>query len=166
MVASNVCQEPPNLLSEDDAPPALPRRPTNEVPSPATVPSPPPPPPPPAQPDPEPISDFWSNEQLQMQRAYEEEQRRLQEQREHEMRQQQLLAMQNQRDYEEMQRRQMEQQRLAHEQLLRDQMQRQAQGHVAELERQLLELQGQQAHNVLLLESYDQVFFTMREKTT
>ena len=109
-----------------------------------------------SQPEPEPISDFWSQEQLQQQRAYEEEQRRLQEQREAELRQQEMLALQNQRAYEEMQRQQLEQQRLAHEQLLRDQMARQAQGQAAELERQLLEYQGQLANNVLLLESYDQ----------
>ncbi|KAG0644526.1 cytoskeleton assembly control protein Sla2 [Tuber brumale] len=146
-------QDPPNLLSEEDAPPALPRRPANEMPPP---PEPVPSPPAISQPEPEPISDFWSQEQLQQQRAYEEEQRRLQEQREAEMRQQEMLALQNQRAYEEMQRQQQEQQRLAHEQLLRDQMARQAQGQAAELERQLLEYQGQLANNVLLLESYDQ----------
>ena len=146
-------QDPPNLLSEEDAPPALPRRPANEMPPP---PEPVPSPPAISQPEPEPISDFWSQEQLQQQRAYEEEQRRLQEQREAELRQQEMLALQNQRAYEEMQRQQLEQQRLAHEQLLRDQMARQAQGQVAELERQLLEYQGQLANNVLLLESYDQ----------
>ena len=146
-------QDPPNLLSEEDAPPALPRRPANEMPPP---PEPVPSPPAISQPEPEPISDFWSQEQLQQQRAYEEEQRRLQEQREAELRQQEMLALQNQRAYEEMQRQQLEQQRLAHEQLLRDQMARQAQGQAAELERQLLEYQGQLANNVLLLESYDQ----------
>jgi len=146
-------QDPPNLLSEEDAPPALPRRPANEMPPP---PEPVPSPPAISQPEPEPISDFWSQEQLQQQRAYEEEQRRLQEQREAELRQQEMLALQNQRAYEEMQRQQLEQQRLAHEQLLRDQMARQAQGQAAELERQLLEYQGQLANNILLLESYDQ----------
>lgn len=48
-------QEPPNLLSEDDAPPALPQRPTNEAPVKRQV-TPPPPPPVKSQ-DPENISD-------------------------------------------------------------------------------------------------------------
>lgn len=147
-------QDSPNLISEDDIPPALPRRPVEP---PIRESAPTPIPPSNNQPEPEAISDFWSNEQLQQQqRAYEDEQRRLQEQMEAEMRQQQMLAMQQQQQFEEMQRQQMEQQRLAQEQLMRDQMQRQSQGHVAELERQLLEYKGHHDNHMLLLESYDQ----------
>ncbi|TGZ85484.1 ANTH-domain-containing protein [Ascodesmis nigricans] len=141
-------QDPPSLLSEDDAP-ALPRRPTKT----------PPPEPKPATPaiapEPEPISDFWTNEELEKQKAYEDEQRRLREQQEAAAEQQRLLMMQQQREFEEQQRLQMEQQRLAQEQLLHDQYARQAQGRAAELERELLALQGQQNNNLLLLESYD-----------
>jgi hypothetical protein len=110
-----------------------------------------------AAPDPEPISDFWTNDELQRQKTYEDEQQRLKEQREAESQKQQLMLAQQQREFDERQRIQTEQQRLAEEQLLRDQYARQAQGHVAELERQLLELQGQQNNNLLLLESYDNV---------
>lgn len=74
------------------------------------------------------------------------------------MQRQNLLIVQQQREFEERQRLQAEQQRLAEEQLLRDQLARQAQGHVAELERQLLELKGQQNNHLLLLESYDNVW--------
>lgn len=155
-------QDPPNLISEDDAPPSLPRRPVEppiQEPTPTPVPLSNP------QPEPEAISDFWSNEQLQQQqRAYEDEQRRLQEQREAEMRQQQALAMQQQQQFEEMQRQQMEQQRMAQEHLMRDQMQRQSQGHVAELERQLLEYKGHHDNHLLLLESYDQKVKTLENE--
>ncbi|KAI5777381.1 ANTH domain-containing protein [Geopyxis carbonaria] len=140
-------QDPPDLLSEDGTAPPLPRRPTTDViPSDTTT----------AVVEPQPIAEFWdNNEELQRHKAYEDEQRRLQEQREAEMQQQQLLKMQQQRDFEEQQRMQIEQQRMLEEQLMRDQYARQAQGHVAELERQLLEYQGQQNNNLLLLESYD-----------
>jgi len=156
-------QEPPNLLSEDDAPPALPQRPINEAPIKRQV-TPPPPPPVKAQ-DPENISDFWSTQdlqntreiQLQQQRQYEEEQRRLQEQREAELRQQQLLAMQQQREFEAQQAAQAEQQRLAQEQLQRDQYNRQVQGTLAEMERELLAMRGQYERDQLMLQQYDKV---------
>ncbi|KAL7271549.1 sla2 Src-like adaptor 2 [Rhizina undulata] len=142
-------QDPPNLLGDEDAPPALPKRPVNEPPKPPT--------PPPVQ-EPEPISDFWTNEQLQQQqqREYEEEQRRLREQREAEQERQRMLALQQQQEFENMQRMQREQQRLAEEELMRDQYSRQARGQVAEMERQLLELGGREANHLMLLEHYDQ----------
>nr|AVI60811.1 Endocytosis protein end4 [Morchella importuna] len=144
-------QDPPNLLGNGETAPALPRRPVEAQ---ETA---PPPPPPPAQPEAEAISDFWSSEKLQQQqRDYEEQQNQLELQRAEELRRQQMLAMQQQAQFEEMQRQQMEQQRLAQEQLMRDQMARQAQGHVAELERQLLEYKGHHDQHLLLLESYDQ----------
>lgn len=142
-------QDPPNLLSEDETPPALPQRPVAEVVERA------PPPQVQSAPEPEAISDFWTTDDIQQQRALEQEQQRLKEQMEAELLQQQMMAMQQQREFDERQRLQAEQQRLAEEQLLRDQFHRQAQGHAAELERQLLELKGQQNNNLLLLESYD-----------
>jgi hypothetical protein len=146
-----VTQDPPNLLSEDETPPALPQRPVAEVVERA------PPPQVQSAPEPEAISDFWTTDDIQQQRALEQEQQRLKEQMEAELLQQQMMAMQQQREFDERQRLQAEQQRLAEEQLLRDQFHRQAQGHAAELERQLLELKGQQNNNLLLLESYDNV---------
>ena len=71
------------------------------------------------------------------------------------------MLMQQQREFEEQQRMLAEQQRLAEQQLINDQYARQAQGHVAELERQLLDLQGQQNNNRLLLESYDNVRYVL-----
>ena len=150
-------------MSEEDIPPALPKRPSPNQPdptssSPPASSSPPPPPLPHSALDPEPISDFWSRDEVARQKAYDEEQDRLRLQREAEMQRQNLLIVQQQREFEERQRLQAEQQRLAEEQLLRDQLARQAQGHVAELERQLLELKGQQNNHLLLLESYDNVW--------
>ncbi|KAI5844705.1 ANTH domain-containing protein [Tricharina praecox] len=143
-------QDPPNLTSEEDAPPTLPKRPVAPKETPAPT---PPPPPPPAAPEPESIDDFWSNAQAI--EDHNAEQERLRQQRELEQQQQMAMLMQQQQDFEEQQRMLAEQQRLAEQQLIRDQYARQAQGHVAELERQLLDLQGQQNNNRLLLESYD-----------
>jgi hypothetical protein len=137
---------------EDDAlPPALPERPREQVTGTAS------PAPVSRQADPEPISDFWSNEQAQEQREFEETQYQLQQQREAEMQRQQMLALQQQRDFEAQQRMQAEQQRLAQEQLLRDQYARQAQGRLAELEREILNMRGQYDKDQLLLEQYDRV---------
>lgn len=143
-------QEPPNLLSEEDAP-ALPARPKNEE----------PPPPPPQQPrapsvDPEPINEFWKNDQRRQQEEYEAEQRRLAEQWELSQRQQQEAALRAQREFEEQQRLQAEQARLAQEQLLRDQYQQQTQGRLAELERENLNARAQYEHDQLMLQQYDQ----------
>ena len=73
------------------------------------------------------------------------------------MQRQQMLALQQQREFEAQQRMQAEQQRLAQEQLLRDQYQRQAQGRLAELEREILNMRGQYDKDQLLLEQYDRV---------
>jgi phosphoketolase len=89
---------------------------------------------------------------MRKQRALEQEQQPLKEQTKAELLQQQMMAMQQQQEFDERQRLQAEQQRLAG-----DQFHRQAQGHAAELERQLLELKGQQNNNLLLLKSYDNV---------
>jgi len=144
-------KSPPNVFEGEEQPPALPQRPKERdtgTSSPAPV---------PRQADPEPISDFWSNEQAQEQREFEETQRQLQQQREAEMQRQQMLAMQQQRDFENQQRMQAEQQRLAQEQLLREQYQQHTQGRLAELEREILNMRGQYDKDQLLLEQYDRV---------
>ncbi|KAF3079441.1 sla2 Src-like adaptor 2 [Orbilia oligospora] len=151
-------QDPPNLQSEDDKPPALPARPANETPKPR---SPSPPPPPAKSAEPQPINDFWSTQeaqnqlQQQQQRQYEDEQRRLQEQLEAERLRQQQLQYAQQQEFERQQAQQAEAQRLAQEQLLRDQYERQVQGKLAEMERDLLNMRGQYERDQLLLEQYD-----------
>ncbi|VVT51277.1 uncharacterized protein SAPINGB_P003043 [Magnusiomyces paraingens] len=176
----NLSPDPPNLYGEfdedDENAPALPRRPGTAGPpedntpisTAATTPAPISQQPTGAVP-PEPVVDFWSTQagqqqllqqqqqqQLLQQQQYEEEQRNLQAQRDAEIQQQQLLRLQQQQQFEEQQRAQAEQQRLAQEALLRDQLQRQAQGHAAELEREILNLRGQLERNQLNLEQYDQ----------
>ncbi|KAH9826577.1 SLA2 Src like adaptor 2 [Teratosphaeria destructans] len=142
-------QDPPNLLAEDEAAPALPTRPKNE---PVTKPK---TPPPREAADPEPINEFWKNEQARQQEEYEAEQRRLQAQWEEAQRQQQQAALQAQRDFEEQQRLQAEQQRLQLEQLQRDQYAQQTQGRMAELERENLNARAQYERDQLMLEQYD-----------
>ncbi|KAI9824673.1 MAG: hypothetical protein M1819_000826 [Sarea resinae] len=141
-------QDPPNLLSEDEDKPALPRRPTRELdptPVPRTA----------SAIDPEPINEFWKNEQRRQQDEYEEEQKRLREQWEAAQYQQQLQSQQAQREFEEQQRLQAEQQRLAQEQLMRDQFQQQTQGRMAELEQENLNARAQYERDQLMLEQYD-----------
>ncbi|KAF3930254.1 hypothetical protein ABW20_dc0105945 [Dactylellina cionopaga] len=151
-------QDPPNLLAEDDKPPALPTRPANETPKPR---SPSPPPPPAKSIEPQNISDFWSTQeaqnqlQQQQQQQYEEEQRRLQEQLEAERLRQQQLHFAQQQEFERQQQAQAEAQRQAQEQLLKDQYERQVQGRLAEMERELLNMRGQYERDQLLLEQYD-----------
>lgn len=142
-------QNPPNVFEDDEKPPALPDRPREATSTPVLT--------APRSTDPEPISDFWSNEQAQEQREFEQTQFQLQQQREAEIQRQQMLALQQQRDFEAQQQMQAEQQRLAQEQLLRDQYQRQAQGRLAELEREILNMRGQYDKDQLLLEQYDRV---------
>ncbi|EEP75610.1 SLA2 protein [Uncinocarpus reesii 1704] len=142
-------QQPPNLLSEDEDRPALPKRPAKEVEKEPT------PPPKSLIPDPEPINDFWSTEAKRQQEEYEAEQRRLQQQWDDQQRQQLLAQQQAQRDFEEQQRLQAEQQRLAQEQLLRDQYQQQTQGRLAELEQENLNARAQYERDQLMLQQYD-----------
>jgi huntingtin-interacting protein 1-related protein len=147
-IANN--KTPPNVFEGEEQPPALPARPTTRTESPAPTPA-------PKLTDPEPISDFWSNEQAQEQREYEETQRLLEQQRQAEMQRQQMLALQQQREFEAQQRMQAEQQRLAQEQLLQQQYAQQTQGRLAELEREILNMRGQYDKDQLLLEQYDRV---------
>ncbi|CAG8508941.1 12046_t:CDS:10 [Ambispora gerdemannii] len=66
-----------------------------------------------------------------------------------------LMEIQRQRELEELQRQQQERERIAREQLLQQQIQRQAQGRVAELEQELLAARGSTERNQMLLEQYD-----------
>ncbi len=141
--------DPPDLFLDDDGnAPRLPKRRENEESSREVTPSPAP------AADPAPVVDFWSTEQAQQQ--YEAEQLRLQQEREAELARQQQLAAQQQQQFEEQQRQQAEAQRLAQEQLLQQQVQAQAQGRVAELERDILNLRGQFEKDQLMLQQYDQ----------
>ncbi|KAI9655821.1 MAG: sla2 Src-like adaptor 2 [Bathelium mastoideum] len=142
-------QDPPNLLAEDEARPALPQRPKQEIERAAT-------PPRPAAPDPEPINEFWKNEQAREQEQFAEEQRRLQAQYEAAQRQQQEEALRRQQEFEQQQRLQAEQQRLAQEQLQRDLYNQQAQGRLAELEQENFNARQQYERDQLLLQQYDQ----------
>ncbi|CAN6599630.1 protein Sla2p [Trichomonascus vanleenenianus] len=142
----NLPKEPPNLYGEpgSDAPPALPKRPSErEEHSPAENAR--------SSGTPEPLNDWWGNAQQE----YDSQQSQLEAMREAELRQQQEQALQMQREFEEQQRLQMEQQRQAQEALARDQLQRQAEGRVAQLERDLLALKGQYEQGQLMLEQYD-----------
>lgn len=150
IVIPQLTEEPPNLFGEsDDAGPALPRRPQSiaEPSIPSTAPS------TTNLQDPEPTGDWWASD---ANAAYEEQQRQLEADRQAELLRQQQLAMQQQQQFEEQQRLQAEQQRQAQEALYRDQLQRQAEGRAAELERDILNLRGQYEQNQLMLEQYDQ----------
>ena len=142
-------QEPPNLLSEDENAPALPKRPRNEKAESSA---------PPREPsvDPEPINEFWKDNQKRQQEEFDAEQRRLAQQWEDAQRLQQQQALQAQRDFEEQQRLQAEQARLAQEQLMREQYQQQTQGRLAELERENLNARAQYERDQLMLQQYDQ----------
>ena len=146
-------QEPPNLLSEDEDRPALPRRPardleTKEEPAPT-------PPPPAAAPDPEPMNEFWKDDQRRQQEEFDAEQRRLQEQWNQQQYQQQLAQQQLEREYDEQRRQQAEQQRMAQEQLMQQQLHAQTQGRMAELERENLNARAQYEQDQLMLQQYD-----------
>jgi hypothetical protein len=96
--------------------------------------------------------DFWNTQQ----NVFEAEQARLAEQLQQQAFAQQQAAEQQRLLFEQQQREQVEQQRLAQEQLMRDQLQNQAQGRVAELERDLLTMRQQYENDQLLLQQYDQ----------
>lgn len=68
-----------------------------------------------------------------------------------------LMQMEQQREFEEQQRQQAERERQQLEQLYREQLQRQAEGRMAELEREFLALRGQYERDQMLLEQYDRV---------
>ncbi|ANB12196.1 Sla2p [Sugiyamaella lignohabitans] len=159
----NLRPEPPNLYGEEDEAPALPKRPGQGLEREASIGSSnvTPTPTPSVLPEQESAGDWWgsnnanANAQLLQQQQLEEQQRQLQAQRDAELLRQQQLAEQQQRQFEEQQRLQLEQQQQAQQALIRDQMQRQAEGRAAELERDILQLRGQYEQNQLLLEQYD-----------
>ncbi|GMF03579.1 unnamed protein product [[Candida] boidinii] len=101
-------------------------------------------------------SQWNDQEALRQQREYEQEQQRLEVERQQQQLQQQQLQQQQQQYWEEQQQQQAEAQRIAQQQLMVDQAQRQAQGRVAELERDLLTLRGQYDRDQLMLQQYDQ----------
>ncbi|KAK0112203.1 sla2 Src-like adaptor 2 [Cadophora gregata f. sp. sojae] len=143
-------QEPPNLLSEDDAAPRLPQRPKQEIERQIT------PPPAPKPDEPDDIGEFWKNEQARQNREYEDQQRVLEERQAQQLYAQQQAALQAQRDFEEQQRRLAEQQRLDQEALLAQQYQQQTQGRLAQLEQENLAARSQYAQDQLMLQQYDQ----------
>ena len=145
-------QDPPSLLAEDDAKPALPQRPRNET---AKPPSPPPVAKSITAPEPEPINNFWEDEQRRQQEDYEAQQRQLQDQWNQQQYQQQLANQQAQRDFENQQRLLAEQQRLANEQLAREQYQAHTSGRLAELEQENLNARAQYERDQLMLGEYD-----------
>ncbi|ODQ59348.1 hypothetical protein WICANDRAFT_79867 [Wickerhamomyces anomalus NRRL Y-366-8] len=151
-------ESPPNLFVEDDDTDDRPvsrqaSQPTTSAPSPEPI---------SAQPttgqfqQPIPTQptgvDFWTNQQSN----YEAEQQRLAREQQQQALQQQQYAEQQRQLFEQQQQQQAEQQRAAQEQLYREQLQSQAQGRVAELERDLLALRGQYERDQLLLSQYDQ----------
>jgi len=113
--------------------------------------------------EPENITEFWregeaQKQELEKQRQqYEEQQRLLTLQREAEVQAQHMMELQRQRELEEQHRVQRERERLAREHLLADQMQRQAEGRVAELERELLNMKNNVERGQMILEQYDRV---------
>lgn len=143
-------QDPPNLLGEDDAAPALPARPKGEIerePSPVVE---------PRSEQPDEISDFWKNELDRQNREYEEQQRILEQRQQASVLAQQQAQQQAQRDFEEQQRKLMEQQQREQEALLAQQAQWQTQGRLAELERENLNARAQYERDQLMLQQYDQ----------
>ncbi|PHH68378.1 hypothetical protein CDD80_7555 [Ophiocordyceps camponoti-rufipedis] len=143
-------QEPPNLLAIDDTAPALPARPKQEIERQPT------PPPEPKSEEPGEISEFWKNELDRQNREYEEQQRVLEQRQQAALLAQQQAQMQAQRDFDEQQRRLMEQQQREQEALLAQQAQWQTQGRLAELERENLNARAQYERDQLMLQQYDQ----------
>lgn len=151
-------QEPPNLLTEDEEKPALPRRPVKEIEK---------PPSPIAKngtPDPTDMQDFWTREAQRKQDEFEAEQRRLQQQYEDQQRQRMLAEQQAQRDFEEQQRRAQEAAMMQQEQLRQQQMSMQTQGRMAELEQENLRARAQYEQDQLMLQQYDQRMKALEEQ--
>ncbi len=97
------------------------------------------------------------DEQARMLKEYEDKQRVLQAQREAEERQRSELATQQQQEFEQRQREQAEAQRVAQEQLLRQQHMMLANQQQSEMEQQLLVMRGQFDRDQIFLEQYDRV---------
>ncbi|KAI7858413.1 ANTH-domain-containing protein [Circinella umbellata] len=135
--------DPPSLI-EMSTPP-LPKRPHNAVEE-----------APPAQPSPEPVIDFWSQQQAEEQRKYEEEQKRLARQRAEEQERLRQQQLQQQKQFEEQQRLLAERERQQQEELMRQQMQGQQADRINGLEMQLLNMRNQLERDQIMLQQYDQ----------
>ncbi|QPG74398.1 hypothetical protein FOA43_001726 [Brettanomyces nanus] len=98
------------------------------------------------------VTDAFAAQQKQ----YQLEQDRLSQQQEAQRLSQEREQQQQQQYWQQQQQQQEQAQRVAQQQLMLDQTQRQAQGKVAELERDLLALRGQHDQDQLMLQSYDQ----------
>jgi hypothetical protein len=146
--------DPPSLI--DPSTPQLPKRP--EV---ARIEA-----PPPAQASPEPVIDFWSEKQAQQQREYDDEQRRLAQQRADEQERIRQMQLQQQREYEDQQRKMADLERQRQEDLMRQQMQMQQHGRINDLELQLLNARNQLERNQMMLEQYDRRVKALEQELT
>jgi len=138
------------LLAEDESAPALPARPKQEIERQPT------PPPAPKTEDPDDMTEFWENEISRQNREYEEQQRVLAAQQQQALMSQQQAQLQAQRDFEDQQRRLMEQQKQEQDALMAQQAQWQTQGRLAELEQENLNARAQYERDQLMLQQYDQ----------
>ena len=144
-------QEPPNLIDAGGSAPELPERPApqpkREIPradSPAAT-------------------QGEIDEQRRMLEEYERKQNALVSQRESEQKNQDDEKRRQDSQYAEQQRQQQERERLAQEQLLRDQMNQQynqqynqqQQGEVVQMQQEMLGMRGQYERDQMLLEQYD-----------
>jgi hypothetical protein len=133
--------DPPSLI--DASTPQLPKRPVARIEA------------PPPQASPEPVIDFWSQKQEQQQREYENEQKRLAQQRADEQERMRQMQLQQQNDYEEQQRLMAERERQRQEDLMRQQMHNQQAGRINDLEMQVLNARNELERNQMMLEQYD-----------
>lgn len=148
----HVLQEPPNLTDSGDAP-DLPARPKTAAAATAAAAK----SPPPSAPSP---SANEVQQQALLLKQYEEQQAQFVAARETEERRRLETERQQQLEFEQKQREQAEAQRLAQEQLLRDQQMvytNQQANRQFELEQELLNMRGQYNRDQILLEQYDGV---------
>lgn len=94
-------------------------------------------------------------EQARMLKEYEDQQAKLQAERDAQEAHRQAMMMQQQREFEEQQLLQAQQQELARQQLMQQQAAQQQMGAAADLERQLLEMRGQFERDQIMLQQYD-----------
>lgn len=94
-------------------------------------------------------------EQARMLKEYEDQQAKLQSERDSQEAQRQLQMQNQQREFEEQQLLQQQQQEMAKQQLLQQQAAQQHMGAAADMERQLLEMRGQFERDQMMLQQYD-----------
>ncbi|TIB73304.1 hypothetical protein E3Q23_03038 [Wallemia mellicola] len=136
-------QDPPNLWQDPEGHAAMAERKAAQK-------SPAPPPAAPATPS------VDIAEQARMLKEYEDQQAKLQAERDAQEAQRQAMMVQQQREFEEQQMLQQQQQEMARQQLLQQQAAQQHMGVAAEMERQLLEMRGQFERDQIMLQQYDQ----------